>query len=156
MTTAEPVRTDLRLVPAALSCWLVTAAGLFWGPWAAGVAGLVVVVVVAAVGRWAGAVSWAAVLAVAVVGAAFAIVVALRLHAVRTHALASQFGHTVSIVASPAESPRPIAGGRLMFSATLREVQNAESSGRVMVFTPSIGYSEVSAGRPMAFRARVG
>lgn len=156
MTVVEPVRTDLRLVPAALTCWLVTASGLFWGPWASWAVVCAAGLVVMLVGHRYAVVTAPAVLAVVMVGAAFAVVVTLRLHAVQGHPLAAQFGSTVSVTVSPAESPRPTAGGRMMFAATLRAVQGAESSGRVMVFTPPIGYSEISAGRPMVFLARVG
>ncbi|MDH6245886.1 competence protein ComEC [Mycobacterium sp. OTB74] len=146
---------DLRLVPAALTCWVVTAVGMTWAPWAAVIMVAVAVVAAVVAGRWAGAVRWPAVLAVAAVGVTFAISVALRVHAVQTHPLASRFGSTVAVVLSPSESPRPIKGGRLMFSASLRKLQDAESSGRIMVFAPAAGFSETSAGRPMAFRARV-
>jgi competence protein ComEC len=146
---------DLRLVPAALTCWTVTVAGLFWGPWAAIAAVVVAVAAVMGVGSRVGAVRWPAVLAVATVGTAFAIVATLRVHAVQTHPLAARFGSTVVVTVTPSESPRPIQGGRLMFAAALRELQDAESSGRVMVFAPAAGYSAASAGRPMAFRATV-
>jgi competence protein ComEC len=155
VTTAEPARVDLRLVPAALTCWLVTAAGLWWGPWAAGLVLCVAALAMTVIAHRVATVSALAVLAVVTIGTAFAIAVALRLHAVATHPLAAQFGSTVWVTVTPAESPRPLAGGRMMFWATLREVQNIESSGRVMVFTPALGYAEISAGRPTAFRARV-
>lgn len=146
---------DLRLVPAALTCWTVTAAGVWWGPWAALAAVVVAVAAVAGVGIRVDQVRWPALLAVAAVGAAFAIVATLRVHAVDTHPLASRFGTAVTVTVTPAESPKTIQGGRLMFTASLQRVEDAESSGRVMVFAPAIGYSEVGVGRPMAFRARV-
>jgi len=152
---AEPSSVDLRLVPAALTCWLVTAAGVFWGPWAAATMAGGAVLAMAVIAHRSTAVSWSAVAAVAVIGGAFAIVVALRVHAVATHPLAAHYGSTVAVTVTPAESPRPLNGGRMMFWATLRTVRDAPSSGRVMVFTPAMGYTEVSAGRPMAFRARV-
>lgn len=156
VATAEPPRVDLRLVPAALTCWLVTAAGLFWGPWAAGAVVGVAVLAMAVIVHRVRTVSALAVAAVATIGTAFAIAVALRLHAVATHPLAARFGSTVAVTATPAESPRLLSGGRMMFWAALRKVQDVESSGRVMVFTPTMGYAEAGAGRPMAFRARVG
>ncbi|MUL49234.1 ComEC/Rec2 family competence protein [Mycobacterium sp. CBMA293] len=152
--TPDTPGIDLRLVPAALTCWTVTAVGVWWGPWAA-VAGVVVAVAaVLGVGIRVGAARWSVVFAVAAVGTAFAIVVALRVHAVQTHPLASRFGSTVTVTVTPSESPRPIRGGRLMFAASLQKLQDVESSGRVLVFAPADGYSEVAAGRPMAFRAR--
>jgi competence protein ComEC len=146
---------DLRLVPAALTCWTVTAAGVWWGPWAALAAVVVAVAALAGIGMRVDDVRWSALLAVAAVGAAFAIVATLRVHAVDTHPLASRFGTAVTVTVTPAESPKTIRGGRLMFTASLQRVEDAESSGRVMVFAPAIGYSEVGVGRPMAFRARV-
>ncbi|MDR3662400.1 MAG: ComEC/Rec2 family competence protein [Mycobacterium sp.] len=145
---------DLRLVPAALTCWTVTAAGLWWGPWAAFAGVAIAVAVVTAIGSRVGPVRWPAVAAVVTVGTAFAIVATLRVHAVQTHPLASRFGSTVMVTVTPTESPRTIQGGRLMFAASLQELQHTESSGRVMVFAPAVGYSESCAGRPMAFRAR--
>ena len=146
---------DLRLVPAAVTCWTVTAAGVWWGPWAALTVVVIAVAAVVGVGLRVGSVRWPAVLAVAAVGAAFAIVATVRVHAVDSHPLASRFGTTVAVTVTPTESPKTIQGGRLMFSASLQRLQDAESSGRVMVFAPAVGYSEVSVGRPMAFRARV-
>jgi len=146
---------DLRLVPAAVTCWTVTAVGVWWGPWAALASVLIAVAAVVGVGLRVGSVRWPAVLAVAAVGAAFAIVATVRVHAVDTHPLASRFGTTVAVTVTPTESPRTIQGGRLMFTASLQRLGNAESSGRVMVFAPAVGYSEVGVGRPMAFRARV-
>lgn len=153
--TVEPPRADLRLVPAALTCWLVTAAGVFWGPWAAAAMVGGAVLAMAVIAHRTTTASWSAVAAVAVIGSAFAIVVALRVHALATHPLAAHYGSTVAVTVTPAESPRPLSGGRMMFWATVRAVQEAQSSGRVMVFTPAMGYTEVSAGCPMAFRARV-
>ncbi|SEB05624.1 MULTISPECIES: ComEC/Rec2 family competence protein [unclassified Mycobacterium] len=146
---------DLRLVPAAVTCWTVTAAGVWWGPWAALAAVVVAVAGTVGVGLWMGSVRWPAVLAVAAVGTAFAIVATVRVHAVDTHPLAARFGTTVTVTVTPSESPKTIQGGRLMFAASLQRLQDAESSGRVMVFAPALGYSEVGVGRPMAFRARV-
>lgn len=148
-------RIDLRLVPAALTCWTVTAVGVWWGPWAALTAVVVAVAGVVGVGLRMGDVRWRAVLAVATVGAAFAIVATVRVHAVDTHPLASRFGTTVTVTVTPSESPKTIQGSRLMFMASLQRLQDIESSGRVLVFAPAVGYSEVGVGRPMAFRARV-
>lgn len=156
MTTVESSTVDLRLVPAALTCWLVTACGLFWGQSAAGIAVLGAGLGATAARRCARTTSWTPVLTVVAVGLAFAIAVVLRVHAMQTHPLAASFGSVVPVTVTPIESPRPIRGGRLMFAANLRQMRDAESSGRVIVFTPAFGYSQVSAGRPVAFRARVG
>jgi len=156
MTTLEPTVIDLRLVPAALTCWAVTAAGLFWGPWGAGAAVCVAVAVMGVLAHRTAAVRLAAIAAVVSVGVAFALVVTLRLHALATHPLAGLFGSTVSVTLAPVESPRPISGGRLMFAAALHAVRDTQTSGRVMVFTPATGFDQASAGRPMTLLGRIG
>lgn len=108
-TPAPDVRgIDLRLVPAALTCWTVTAAGVWWGAWAALAAVVVAVAAVVGIGLRVGGVRWPAVLAVAAVGAAFAIVATVRVHVVETHPLASRFGTTVAVTVTPTESPKTI------------------------------------------------
>ena len=95
---------DLRLVPAALTAWAVTAAGISWE---AGF-GLAVVNAVVALGCWvagrrfgdrwpalrAGA---SVVLGAAVVGAGFGVAVGLRCEEAANHVLAGRTGATVSV-----------------------------------------------------------
>ena len=86
-TSVAADRLDLRLVPAALTCWAVTVAGILWQVGGSVVAVAVAIVATAAIGRWgsgrresgadAGAVA-TGVVAVAVVGASFAVAVGLR------------------------------------------------------------------------------
>ena len=157
-------RLDLRLVPAALTGWAVTAAGILWQTTGLVIALTVAVASAAAVGWW-----WrgrdegvgdraigAGVLAVAVVGAAFAISVGLRVDALRHHPITERYGTVASVVVTPDESPRALGGNRIMFRATLREVDGLEVSGRVVVFASAAAFSELSAGRPVAFAARIG
>lgn len=92
------------------------------GPWAALTAVVIAVAGTVGVGLWMGSVRWPAVLAVAAVGAAFAIVAAVRVHAVDTHPLASRLGTTVAVTVTPTESPRTIQGGRLMFTASMQRL----------------------------------
>ena len=158
---ARAVGHDLRLVPAALTGWGVTAAGILWGGaaslWAATTA---VAVTFLATRWWHGrqpdAAVWPGVLAVAVVGIAFSISVTLRVQDVAAHPVSGHLGATVSVVVVAAESPRTVAGGRLMFRGNLSAVDDTELSGRVLVFASGIDYGELTAGRPVAFRARVG
>ena len=120
-------------MPAALSAWAVTAAGISWGT------GLVTAVMCAAAGTgwwlvWlrAGAgrtVLHAAgfgVLGIAVVGTGFGLAIALRTHAVDHHPIRQWFGETASVTVIPEDSPRQVGGGRLMFRAALARVADVE------------------------------
>ncbi len=161
---AGVTRVDLRLVPAAITGWSVTAAGILWE-----VAGLAIALVLAiattAVAQW-----WcrdraegdedraigAGVLAVAVVGLAFAISVGLRVEALSQHPITQRFGTVASVVVTPVESPRALGGNRTMFRASLSVIDGHKASGRVVVFASTTTFSELSAGRPVGFRARIG
>jgi competence protein ComEC len=153
---------DLRLVPAALTCWSVTAAGILWGPWASACVLAVAVAATASVGWWMRRRTseppavWPGVLAVAVVGVAFTIAVGLRVHDLRQHPIVSRYGATATVTVTPGESPRFLGGSRLMFRGSLQGLDGVESSGRVVVFASVAGYDDLTAGRPVTFRARVG
>jgi competence protein ComEC len=152
---------DLRLVPAALTGWGVMAAGIVWGGAASLWATTAAVVVTYLVTRWwrgrqPDAAVWPGVLAVTVVGVAFSIAVTLRVHDVAHHPVSGRVGATVSVVVVAAESPRVVGGGRLMFRGDLRAVDERRLTGRVVVFASGLGYGELTAGRPVAFRARIG
>lgn len=157
----EPgARLDLRLVPAALTAWAVTAAGILWSVGAVLAAGCVAVAGSAVLAGWRRGgtvigVSMAAVAGVAVLGAGFAVAVALRSDDVAAHPLAQRFGAVASLTVTPTESPRSLGNGRLMFPANLDRVEDGESSGRVVVFAPVLGFAELSAGQPARFRARI-
>lgn len=156
--------TDLRLVPAALTVWAVTAAGISWGYAGAGAA------VVAGVGATVAAGWWAsrtrvpaergtlliAAAAVALVGGGFAVAVCLRVDAVHRHPVTTYVGSAVDVVATPDETPRVLDGGRTMFRATLARLDGTPSSGAVLVFASGADYAALEAGRPAGFRARVG
>ena len=152
---------DLRLVPAAVTSWGVTAAGILWGGAAALWITSAAVAITFLVTRWwhgrePDAAVWPGVVAVAFVGVAFSISVTLRVQDVAAHPAAHQVGTTVSVVVVATESPRTVAGGRLMFRGDLTSVDDRQISGRVVVFASGVGYGELTAGRPAAFRARVG
>lgn len=153
--------SDLRLVPAALTGWAVSASAIVWGP-AATVGVLVVATALTAlaIGRTRDPASrtpvWPAVAAVTAVGVSFALSVALRVNDVEHHALSSRFGDTVTVTVTPTEAPRVVAGGRVMFRARLLAIDDHRQSGRVLVFASVRGYGDLTAGRPAAFRAGVG
>lgn len=164
MTAPSPdaAGLDLRLVPAAVTCWSVTAAGILWGTWSSACVLAAAVAATAALGRWlrkrvpeprAG---WPIVVAVAAVGVAFTIAVGLRVHDLGAHPIVSRYGATATVTVTPSESPRLLGGARLMFRADLRSLDGVESSGRVVVFASAVGFGALTAGRPATFRARVG
>jgi competence protein ComEC len=155
---------DLRLVPAAVTGWSVTAAGILW-PITGSVTTLVVAVAAtAAVGWWFRArgdepdrrAIGAGVLAVAVVGTALAVSVGLRVDAVRQHPITERYGTIATVVVTPVESPRRLGGNRTMFRGDLGELDGHEAAGRVVVFASAAAFSELSAGRPVGFRAQLG
>jgi competence protein ComEC len=154
--------SDVRLVPAALTSWAVTAAGILWSPAAGAWVVAAAVAVTALTGWWlrrrstTTAAAWPAVLAVAVVGLAFAISVGLRVSAVRDHPITARVGTTVSVVVLPSESPRFLGGSRMLVRGTLTALDGKRSSGRVVIFASAAEFGDVTAGRPAAFRARVG
>lgn len=158
MEQAGPVAVDLRLVPAALTGWAVTAAGIGWG------VGVVLAAVCAVAGGcWALArrcagyrfpvlrTASAAVLGAAAVGAGLGLAAGLRSDAAAHHPLRRAAGTTAWVTVVPTENPRPVAGGRVMFRADL----TGAAGGRVVVFAPPLGYTGLTVGRPAQFRARI-
>lgn len=167
MTVGEvgATRLDLRLVPAALTGWAVTAAGILWQHAGAAVAASVAIGATAAVGWWGrrrhehnetGRPIGAGVLAVAIVGMSFAIAIGLRVADLRDHPVTNRYGTVAAVVLTPAESPRMLGGSRTMFRGTLQALDGHQSSGRVVVFASARAFADLTAGRPVAFRARVG
>ena len=158
------VHLDLRLVPAALTSWAVTAAGILWS-----ISGVVVLLSVAvgaasATAWWGGRhrapqdgarMTAAAVLAIALVGLGFAVAVQLRVEQARNHPLVDRVGDVTDVIVTPSETPRSLGGGRLMFRGSLQAVNTDEMSGRVVVFASIVGFAELSAGQPAAFKARI-
>ncbi|ORB04632.1 competence protein [Mycolicibacter minnesotensis] len=153
----------MRLVPAALVGWLVTAAGIQWRMGAT-LAVLCAVLGVGAVAlcRYGGRIGqpgWrlagAAAAAASVTGVGFGWAVALRTAAVEQHPITAVFGMTASVAVTPTESPLPAGSRRVMFRANLRRLDEAAATGRVVVFASGSDFGEVMVGQPMAFRARV-
>lgn len=157
---------DVRLVPAAVAGWTVTAAGIVW-PVGRMLAFCSVVVVAAScvllcVARRRRrsrlrAIS-AGVLAIGVVGAGFGLAIALRADAVARHPISAAFGTAAPVTVTPTESPVSLGSGnqgRLMFRATLQRLRADEISGRVVVFARTSDFGGVMAGQPVRFTARV-
>jgi competence protein ComEC len=160
---ADPTaaRLDARLVPAALTSWVVTAAGIIWP------IGTVVGGVCLAAGA-AGALLWRlgadrptmraigiGLAAAGVVGAGFGFAVSLRVNAVAHHPITTAFGTTVELAVTPVESARAVGRGHLLFRAKLRQLGRDETSGRAVVFAPARDFRAVMVGQPMRFRARL-
>lgn len=162
-------RVDARLVPAALTCWAVTAAGIWW-PIGRAIAGVCLLLVAAA-----GALVWrasprrgesgrhravsAGLVAVGVTGAGFGFAVALRAETVDRHPITAAFGTAVPVTVTPTESPVSLGRGRLMFRAKLQRLPDAQISGRVVVFARASDFEPeadgLMVGRPMRFTARI-
>jgi competence protein ComEC len=160
---AEPTaaRLDARLVPAALTSWVVTAAGILWP------IGTVLGCVCLATSA-AGAMLWhfgpdrarlravgIGALAAGVVGGGFGFAIALRVNAVGHHPITAAFGSTVEVAVTPIDSARSVGHGRLLFRAKLRQLGRDETSGRAVVFAPARDFGAVMVGQPMRFRARI-
>ena len=158
------VHLDLRLVPAALTSWAVTAAGILWS-----ISGVVVVLSIA-IAAAAAAAWWAnrpsrsrgslrmtaaGAAAIALVGVGFAVAVQLRVEQLRHHPLVDRYGTVKVVVVTPTETPRPLGSGRLIFRGSLDAVDTDEISGRVVVFASVAGFAELTAGQPAAFKARI-
>jgi competence protein ComEC len=151
-------------VPAALTSWAVTAAGIMWP-----IGGLVGWV--CAAGSVFGILLWRAgqqdkrmraigvgLVAVGVVGAGFGFAIALRANAVARHPVAAAFGKSAQVMVTPSESAQAVGSGRsgrLMFRATLHQLGDDQISGRVVVFAPARDFSPVMVGQPMRFHARI-
>jgi competence protein ComEC len=154
-------RLDARLVPAALASWAVTATGIWWP------IGNVVGSLCAA-GSVFSALLWRAkhrssrmrsiglgLVAAGVVGAGFGFAIALRANAVAHHPVTAAFGAAAPVTVTPSESAASVGHGRLMFRATLQRLGHDKISGRVVVFAPARGFSELMVGQPVQFRARI-
>jgi competence protein ComEC len=155
----------VRLVPAALTCWTVTAAGIWWqaGP----ILAWCCVTLIAA----SGALAWravrrpgptarlratsAALAAIGVVGAGYGFAIALRTDAVVHHPITAAFGSTAPVTVTPTESAVSLGSSRLMFRATLARLRTAQTSGRVVVFARASDFGAVMVGQPVQFTARI-
>jgi competence protein ComEC len=173
---AEPVpaRVDVRLVPAALTSWVVTAAGIVWPvgrvlAWCCVLLTVISLALLCYAVRRTGRGSRlrgisAGLVAIGVAGAGFGFAVALRAEAVARHPIRAAFGTAAPVAVTPSESAVSLGRGRLMFRATLQRVRADETSGLVVVFgrVSDFGLETsgvtggVMAGRPVQFAARIG
>ncbi|MHA7649258.1 ComEC/Rec2 family competence protein [Mycobacterium sp. ML4] len=153
----------MRLVPAALTAWVVTAAGTVW-PVGGALAGCCAVLAVTSGALWRRArctpATWlapigAGLTAVGVVGAGYGLAIALRADAVAGHPITAAFGTVAPVTVVPSETGRPLGRGRLMFRATLRRFRDDELAGCVTVFASAADFGEVLAGQPVRFTARI-
>lgn len=156
-------RLDLRLVPAALTGWVVTASGIIRP------VGAVIAVGCLLLGPAAGLLWWRAdrlsrpgwrlvgvnLVAVAAVGAGFGCAVALRTNAVAQHPITAAFGSVTPVTVTASESALTTGGRRLMFRATLQRLGADQTSGRVVVFARDTDFGEVVVGQPVRFAARI-
>ena len=158
-------RLDIRLVPAALTGWIVTAVGITWPVGRVlALSCIALVVVSAALVCWA---TWrigasprlrgigAGLMAIGVVGAGFGFAIALRAEAVDRHPICAAFGRAAAVTVTPTESPQAVGRGQLIFRATLQRLDADEISGRVVVFARASDFGEVMVGQPVRFTARV-
>lgn len=156
-------RLDVRLVPAAMTAWIVTAGGIVWP------IGAALTSCCAMLTATAGLVWWrrgrgttfvgAGLVAVGVVGTGYGLAIALRTDALGHHPITAAFGTVEPVTVSPSESPLLLRSGRLMFRATLLRLRDAEISGRAVVFARASesdgGFGELSVGQPVRFTARI-
>ena len=156
---------DVRLVPAALTGWLVTAAGIVWpvGAALASLSGLVTVISGGLLLRLRTRPAQqtrlpaiaVALLAVGVIGTGYGSAVALRANAVRHHPITAAYGRAARVLVTPTESALPVGSSRLLFRATLHRLGADEIAGRVVVFAPARDFAGVMVGQPVQFDARV-
>ncbi|EUA13096.1 putative competence protein [Mycobacterium kansasii 732] len=107
-------RLDVRLVPAALTSWMVTAAGIGW-PVGRACGTCCLVLAIGSAALWwhaarrlscpprVGAIS-AALVAIGVVGAGYGFAVAIRADSVARHPISAAFGTSVPVTVTPSES----------------------------------------------------
>lgn len=166
---------DMRLLPAALGCWLATIAAVTLG-WfvglllAVGAVGLAIALWVVLL--WAIAhrrERWRVVavtgLATMVLAAGFGAAGAWREHHVQTHPLRESFGRSVNVVAVVTDDAKPMRssafGGqrRWIVHAGLREFGGAttwtHAGGAIVVLAEGAGWAELSPGQVVRFRAKV-
>jgi competence protein ComEC len=150
-------RLDLRLVPAALTGWIVTAAGIVWPVGnVLAVLGIAVAVSAAVLRRLVRVRAIGTVVAaVGVVAAGFGFAISLRANAVAHHPITAAYGTAAPVTVTPSESALSLGRGRLMIRATLHRIGGREMSGRVVVFARELDFGDVMVGQPVWFRARI-
>ncbi|WP_278262865.1 ComEC/Rec2 family competence protein [Nocardia sp. AG03] len=166
---------DMRLVPAAVGCWVATIVAIGAG-WVAGVV-ISVAAVVVAIGLWV-VLLWAiahrrerwrvvavAGLAAVLLTAGFGAAGAWREHRVQAHPLRDMVGRSVSVVAVVTDDAKPMRGGgfggqrRWIVHAELREFGGGagwtRGGGAVVVLAGGSEWAALSPGQMVRFRAEV-
>ncbi|WP_336083242.1 ComEC/Rec2 family competence protein [Nocardia sp. SSK8] len=166
---------DMRLVPAAVGCWMATIVAIGAG-WVAG-AVLSVAAVVVAIGLWV-VLLWAiahrrerwrvvavAGLAAVLLSAGFGAAGAWREYRVQAHPLRDMVGRSVSVVAVVTDDAKPMRGGgfggqrRWIVHAELREFGGGSgwtrAGGAVVVLAGGGEWATLSPGQRVRFRAEV-
>ncbi|MGD1110037.1 MAG: competence protein, partial [Mycobacterium sp.] len=122
----------MRLVPAALTGWIVTAVGITWP--VGRVLALCCVALVVASAASVCCATWrigasprlrgigAALMAIGVVGAGFGFAIALRAEAVDRHPITAAFGRAAAVTVTPTESAQSVGRGQVIFRATLQRL----------------------------------
>ena len=160
---ADPAtaRLDARLVPAAVTSWVVTAAGILW-PIGNVIASLCAAATVCGTLLWRNGSRTPRMRALGIglaaaglVGAGFGFAIALRASAIAHHPVTAAFGTAVEVTVTPNQSAVSVGRGNLMFRAALRRLGQDETSGRVVVFAPARTFGAVMVGQPLRFRARI-
>jgi competence protein ComEC len=156
---------DVRLVPAALTSWIVTAAGIVWPVGSACASCCVVLAIGSGVLWWYAArrseraaplcAISAGLVAIGVVGAGYGLAIALQADAVGRHPIIAAFGTSAPVTVTPSESAVSLGGGRLMFRATIQRLRDDEISGRVVVFARASEFGELIVGEPVRFTAHI-
>ena len=160
---------DLRLVPGAGIAWLVTAVGIVLGWQSAMVSALLLGAIAAAL-----AVGWVlrvplpaaatvGLIAMCVLGAAFAAAVAVRAHAVAVHPLYdARVGTYVTATIELSDDPRRLTSPgpqRVLIPAELHSVANGSGAttvgGAVTVIAPEDGWVSLLPGQRVEFRTAV-
>lgn len=160
---AAAPRWDVRLVPAALTSWLVTAAGIAWPVGGQIALAGVLLSAIAAVLWWRGErlhrpgvrLVAANLAVIALAGVGFGCAVAVRSQAVAHHPITAAFGTAAPVTVTAGESAMSSSGQRMMFRATLQRLDGRQITGRAVVFASSATFGEVVVGQPVAFRARI-
>ncbi|OYD71131.1 ComEC/Rec2 family competence protein [Rhodococcus sp. OK302] len=160
---------DARLVPAALTVWSVTAAGIVFGStvsWILAAVSAALGACLVVVARRRGYAAWVLVVLVACVfGTAFSVLTAWRMSEAEAHPLtrAAESGGWVSVQVTPIEDPRLMASSmgpaQVYFRASVRSTtvgnQRFDVGGSVTIRAPSDLWPKTLPGQVLTVRGKV-
>ncbi|MDI9919084.1 ComEC/Rec2 family competence protein [Rhodococcus sp. IEGM 1379] len=166
--TEQPV-LDARLVPAALTVWSVTAAGIVFGStisWILASVSAAVGICLFVVARRRGYAAWVLVVLVTFVfGTAFSVLTAWRMSEAEAHPLtrAAESGGWVSVQVTPIEDPRVMASSmgpaQVYFRASVRSTtvgnQRFDAGGAVTIRAPGDLWPKTLPGQVLTVRGKV-